>query len=50
MVEYAGASGDFPGLDQINLRLPDNTNGSASVVLCTTDGATSRSDVVIKVN
>lgn len=50
VVEYAGASGDFPGLDQINLRLPDNTNGTAPVILRTTDGATSRSDVVIKVN
>jgi uncharacterized protein (TIGR03437 family) len=49
-VEYAGASGDFPGLDQINLRLPDNTNGTVPVILRTTDGATSRSDVVIKVN
>jgi uncharacterized protein (TIGR03437 family) len=49
-VEFAGASGDFPGLDQINLRLPDNTNGTVPVILRTTDGATSRSDVVIKVN
>lgn len=49
-VEYAGASGDFPGLDQINLRLPDNTNGIVPVVIRATDGATSRSDVVIKVN
>jgi uncharacterized protein (TIGR03437 family) len=49
-VEFAGASGDFPGLDQINLRLPDNTNGNAPVVLRTADGATSRSDVIIKVN
>lgn len=51
IVEYAGASGDFPGLDQINLRLPDNTDGTAPVILRTADGAaTSRSDVVIKVN
>jgi uncharacterized protein (TIGR03437 family) len=50
IVEYAGASGDFPGLDQINLRLPDNTNGTVPVILRTTDGATSRSDVVIKIN
>ncbi|HLL14352.1 MAG TPA: hypothetical protein VK388_04670, partial [Pyrinomonadaceae bacterium] len=49
-VEYAGASTDFPGLDQINLRLPDNTLGTPSVVLRTADGATSRSDVVIRVN
>jgi uncharacterized protein (TIGR03437 family) len=50
VVEYAGASGDFPGLDQINLRLPDNTLGTPSVVLRTADGATSRNDVVIRVN
>jgi uncharacterized protein (TIGR03437 family) len=50
MVEYAGASGNFPGLDQINLKLPDNTNGTVPVILRTTDGATSRSDVLIKVN
>jgi uncharacterized protein (TIGR03437 family) len=49
-VEYSGASGSFPGLDQINLRLPDNTNGTVPVILRTTDGATSRSDVTIKVN
>ena len=49
-VEYAGASGNFPGLDQINLRLPDNTNGTVPVILRTTDGATSRNDVAIKVN
>ena len=49
-VEYAGASGDFPGLDQINLRLPDNTSGTLPVILRTTDGATSRSDVVVKIN
>ncbi|HYO99188.1 MAG TPA: hypothetical protein VER76_03150 [Pyrinomonadaceae bacterium] len=50
IVEYAGASADFPGLDQINLRLPDNTSGTPNVVLRTADGATSRSDVVIRVN
>ncbi|HJR07505.1 MAG TPA: hypothetical protein VJ842_09625 [Pyrinomonadaceae bacterium] len=50
VVEYAGACGDFPGLDQINLRLPDNTLGTPSVILRTADGATSRSDVFIRVN
>jgi uncharacterized protein (TIGR03437 family) len=50
VVEYAGASGDFPGLDQINLRLPDNTLGTPAVILRTADGATSRSDVFIRVN
>ncbi|HZH92322.1 MAG TPA: IPT/TIG domain-containing protein [Pyrinomonadaceae bacterium] len=51
VVEYAGACDGFPGLDQINLRLPDNTtSGTPSVVLRTTDGAVSRNDVVITVN
>jgi uncharacterized protein (TIGR03437 family) len=50
VVEYAGACDDFPGLDQINLRLPDNTAGTPTVVLRTTDGAISRTDVVIRVN
>ncbi|HEX8633333.1 MAG TPA: hypothetical protein VF703_04200 [Pyrinomonadaceae bacterium] len=50
VVEYAGACDGFPGLDQINLRLPDNTTGAPSVVLRTTDGATSRNDVVIRVD
>jgi uncharacterized protein (TIGR03437 family) len=49
-VEYAGASGDFPGLDQINLRLPTNPTGTPSVVLRTADGTTSRNDVFIRVN
>ncbi|HEY0100122.1 MAG TPA: hypothetical protein VGB76_14325 [Pyrinomonadaceae bacterium] len=35
---------------RLSLRLPDNTNGNAPVVLRTTDGATSRSDVLIRVN
>jgi uncharacterized protein (TIGR03437 family) len=50
VVEYAGACDDFPGLDQINLRLPDNVTGTPPVVIRTTDGATSRNDVVIRVN
>jgi uncharacterized protein (TIGR03437 family) len=50
VVEYAGACDDFPGLDQINLRLPDNTTGTPSVVLRTADGAVSRNDVVIRIN
>lgn len=50
VIEYAGACDGFPGLDQINLRLPDNTTGTPSVVLRTTDGTTSRNDVVIRVN
>jgi uncharacterized protein (TIGR03437 family) len=50
VVEYAGASDGFPGLDQINVRLPDNTTGTTSIVLRTADGAPSRNDVVIRVN
>ncbi|HEV2801463.1 MAG TPA: hypothetical protein VGW12_13240 [Pyrinomonadaceae bacterium] len=50
VVEYAGASADFPGLDQINLRLPGNTLGTPAVILRTADGATSRNDVFVRIN
>ena len=48
-VEYAGPSGDFGGLDQINVRIPDGVTGTASVVVTTASGATSRSDVVVSI-
>jgi uncharacterized protein (TIGR03437 family) len=48
-VEYAGRSGGFSGLDQINVRIPDGVSGAASVVVTTADGATSRNDVVITI-
>jgi len=36
-VVYAGAQGGFPGLDQVNLRLPAGSTGTVTVVL-TVDG------------
>ncbi|HEX8283058.1 MAG TPA: IPT/TIG domain-containing protein [Pyrinomonadaceae bacterium] len=41
-VSYAGASGGFPGLDQINVRIPDGVTGVAGVVVTAAGGATSR--------
>lgn len=48
-VNYAGQSGGFAGLDQINVVIPDGVTGAASVVVTTASGATSRSGVVITV-
>ncbi len=48
IVEYAGAAGGFPGLDQLNLRVPDGTTaGAAAVIIRAANGATSRSDVTV---
>ena len=50
VVEYAGTSGGFPGLEQINVRIPGGTPaGPAAVVVTTAGGATSRGDVFITV-
>jgi uncharacterized protein (TIGR03437 family) len=48
-VNYAGPSGGFPGLDQINAVIPDGVNGPAAVVITTASGATSRSGVFVTV-
>jgi uncharacterized protein (TIGR03437 family) len=48
-VNYAGAAGGLPGLDQINAVIPDGVTGAATVVVKTADGATSRTDVFITV-
>jgi uncharacterized protein (TIGR03437 family) len=48
-VEYAGPSGGFNGLDQINVQIPSGVTGQASVVVTTASGATSRNDVVVSV-
>jgi uncharacterized protein (TIGR03437 family) len=50
-VEYAGPSGGFPGLDQINARIPEGaTPGTAPVIVITsTNGSTSRSDVFVTI-
>jgi uncharacterized protein (TIGR03437 family) len=49
VVEYAGEAGGFPGLDQLNVRLPDGASGAVSVVARTANGATSRSDVTLTI-
>lgn len=48
-VTYAGTSGGLPGLDQLNVVIPDGVVGPASVVVKTADGSTSRTDVLITV-
>ncbi|HYH86918.1 MAG TPA: hypothetical protein VEX60_15805 [Pyrinomonadaceae bacterium] len=48
-VNYAGKSGGFPGLEQINAVIPDGVTGAASVVVTTASGAVSRGGVVITI-
>ena len=48
-VSYAGQSGGFLGLEQINVAIPDGTSGPAPVVVTTASGATSRGGVFITV-
>jgi uncharacterized protein (TIGR03437 family) len=48
-VQYAGVSGGFNGLEQINVAIPAGLSGAASVVVTTASGATSRGDVFITV-
>ena len=47
-VEFAGAT-TFPGLDQLNVRLPANLRGAQRIVISAPDGTTSRADVQITV-
>jgi uncharacterized protein (TIGR03437 family) len=48
-VEYAGPSGGFNGLDQINVRIPAGVIGPSTVIVKTASGATSRSDVMVSI-
>ena len=48
-VQYAGQSGGFPGLDQLNFVIPDGVTGAAPVLVTTADGRTSRAGVFITV-
>src|SRR2546423_12395681 len=48
-ISYAGQSGGFPGLEQINVVIPDGTSGAAPVLVTTASGATSRGGVFITV-
>jgi uncharacterized protein (TIGR03437 family) len=50
VVEYAGPSGGFPGLDQINVRIPAGTSGTVPLVVTTASGASSRSGVTVNIN
>lgn len=49
IVEYAGVSGGFNGLDQINVRIPGGVTGPAAVVVRTASGKTSRSGVFVTI-
>ena len=49
LVTYAGQSGGFPGLEQINVAIPDGVNGPSPVIVKTASGATSRGGVFITV-
>jgi uncharacterized protein (TIGR03437 family) len=46
-VNYAGPSGGFDGLDQIDAVIPDGVSGPAAVVVTAAGGATSRAGVFI---
>lgn len=48
VVEAATATG-FPGLDQINVRLPDGLTGSQAVVVTTANGSVSRAGVTVTI-
>ena len=49
VVEYAGPSGGFGGLDQLNVVIPDGTSGPVTVLVTTADGRTSRAGVFINI-
>lgn len=49
LVQYAGSSGQFPGLDQINVELPEGSSGASTIVVTTASGLTSRNDVVVTI-
>lgn len=48
-VEYAGPSGGFDGMDQINVRIPTGVIGTVPVVVTTASGAKSRTDVTVSI-
>jgi len=50
IIEYAGAVENFPGLDQLNVRLPDGANGLVPIIVRASNDATSRTDVVLRIN
>lgn len=48
-VQYAGSSGEFPGLDQINVEIPEGSSGASTIVVTTAGGLSSRNDVVLTI-
>jgi uncharacterized protein (TIGR03437 family) len=48
-VQFAGAAGDFPGLDEVVLVIPSGVTGNANVVITTAGGAVSRNDVFLPI-
>jgi uncharacterized protein (TIGR03437 family) len=48
-VQYAGAAKHFPGLDQINVEIPDGLSGASTLVVTTASGLSSRNDVVVTI-
>ena len=49
LVQYAGSSGQFPGLDQINVEIPEGSSGASTIVVTTAGGLSSRNDVVVTI-
>ncbi|MBV9924999.1 MAG: hypothetical protein JOZ96_08300 [Acidobacteria bacterium] len=48
-VDYAGPSGGFNGLDQVDVEIPSGVTGPAAVVVTTASGSTSHTGVFITV-
>ncbi len=46
-VQYAGPAGGFPGLDQINVAIPDGVSDGAVVTVTAANGFQSRGDVMV---
>jgi uncharacterized protein (TIGR03437 family) len=49
VVQYAGASRDLPGLDQINVEIPDGLSRASTLIVTTASGLSSRNDVVVTI-
>ncbi|MDQ2920963.1 MAG: hypothetical protein M3R52_05045 [Acidobacteriota bacterium] len=49
VVQYAGPSPNFPGLDQINVEIPEGLSGRSTIVVTTASGLMSRNDVVVTI-
>ncbi|MDQ2938312.1 MAG: hypothetical protein M3R67_12525, partial [Acidobacteriota bacterium] len=49
VVQYAGASKHFAGLDQVNVEIPDGLSGASTFVVTTASGLSSRNDVIVTI-